>query len=286
MRNGSLLVLFAAMLWGTTGTAQALAPAAAQPVAVGILRLLLGGLAMLVVVLASGALPNPLQWPRRALFFAIAGTAAYQLSFFAAVDRTGVAVGTLVGIGSAPIAGGVLGYLIRGERLSPRWFIATALAIIGCTLLIGFSSETAVVDALGVLLAVGAGVAYAVYTIASKALLDRYPPDAVIAVVFLLGSLLLLPLLLTVNLAWVGELNGLLVVLHLGLITAALAYRLFSRGLQLIPASTAVTLTLAEPLTAAFLGVLVLGEVLTLPALFGAALLFVGLGILTRASTE
>ena len=54
--------------------------------------------------------------------------AVYQLSFFAAVRLTGVAVGTVVAIGTGPAAAGALGRLVNGERLSARWAQATALA--------------------------------------------------------------------------------------------------------------------------------------------------------------
>jgi DME family drug/metabolite transporter len=92
---------------------------------------------------------------------------------------------------------------------------------------------------------------------------------------------MLMPLLLTVNLAWLGEAIGALVVLHLGVITVAVAYILFVRGLASVPVSTAVTLTLAEPLTAGILGVVVVGEDLTAPAFVGIGLLFCGLYILS-----
>ena len=49
-------------------------------------------------------------------------------------------------------------------------------------------------------------------------------------------------------------------VLHLGIFATALAYILFGKGLRQTPVATAVTLSLAEPLTAAALGILVLGE--------------------------
>jgi drug/metabolite transporter, DME family len=67
------------------------------------------------------------------------------------------------------------------------------------------------------------------------------------------------------------------VILHLGPIATAAARVLFARGLALIPVATAVTLSLAEPLTAALLGVVVLGERLTVPALTGIGLIFAGL---------
>ena len=100
------------------------------------------------------------------------------------------------------------------------------------------------------------------------------------AVTFCLGALFVLPLLFTAELGWLAQPNGALAVLHLGVVTAALGYLLFGRGLQLVPVATAATLTLAEPLTAGLLGVLVLGEKLTLPALLGILLIFAGLAVL------
>ena len=70
------------------------------------------------------------------------------------------------------------------------------------------------------------------------------------------------------------------VALHLGVVTVGFAYLLFAIGLAAIPVATAATLTLAEPLTAGLLGVFVLGETLTTTAVFGIALLLVGLLIL------
>jgi DME family drug/metabolite transporter len=206
--------------------------------------------------------------------------ALYQLAFFAAVVRTGVAVGTIVAIGSAPILAGVLGLFVRGERPSPRWMVATALAILGCTMLIAPTGRVKV-DLLGIILALCAGGSYATYALASKRLLEEQPPDAVIAVVFCLGALFLCPLLLTADLKWLANSRGLAVALHLGLIATGAAYTLFARGLAAISVATAVTLSLAEPLTAGILGVAVLGERLTTLAMLGIGLIFGGLALLS-----
>jgi DME family drug/metabolite transporter len=213
------------------------------------------------------------------------GIAAYQLCFFTGVARTGVAVGTIVGIGSAPIMAGLLEWLVYGERPGRRWLLATSLALLGCTLLVVAGSSLNI-DPLGVLLALGAGFFYAVYTMASKALLPGRSPDAVMAVVFALGAVLLTPLLLFASYRWVFEPVGLVVALHLGLVTVALAYILFGRGLVTVPVSTTVTLTLAEPLTAAALGIVILGEILTPAAAAGAGLLLAGLLIIARGQRE
>ena len=113
-----------------------------------------------------------------------------------------------------------------------------------------------------------------------KGLLEQHEPNAVIAVVFCLGALILSPLLIGREMAWLAAPRSIAVVLHLGLVATALAYWLFTRGLQRIQVSTAVTLSLAEPLTAGLLGLLVLGEQLNPLSFVGIALIFSGLAVL------
>jgi DME family drug/metabolite transporter len=282
-RRGTLCVLGAAVLWGTTGTAQALAPAGAGPLAIGAMRLVVGGAALLAVLLfrrSPAGAPSIFRLPAGPALLAAGCMAAYQVLFFAGVARTGVAVGTVVGIGSAPVLAGALGWLFRGERPGRRWAAATLLAVTGCALLT-LAGEQLDVDPLGMLLAVGAGGAYATFSLASKGLLESRPVEQVMAVVFGLGALMLSPLLLTQPTGWLASPRGLGVVAWLGVAATALAYTLFGQGLRLTPLAAAVTLTLAEPLTAGTLGVLLLGEQLSLAAAAGIALIFGGLVVLS-----
>jgi drug/metabolite transporter, DME family len=286
-KKGVLSILAAAVLWGTTGTAQALAPAGARPLAIGALRLLVGGAALMIFYLLRqktaerrSALPRSAPLPVRPVLLAAACMAAYQVLFFAGVARTGVAVGTIVGIGSSPVLAGILGFIMRGERPGRQWALATLLALAGCTLL-ALAGKEIQVDLFGLLLAIGAGAAYATFSLISKELLEQQPVEKVMATIFGLGAVFLLPLLLTQDLSWLQQPGGIGAVLHLGLLATALAYILFGQGLRLTPVATAVTLSLAEPLTAAILGVTLLGEKLTLPAGAGIALIFGGLVILS-----
>jgi drug/metabolite transporter, DME family len=268
------------MLWGTTGTAQALAPAGAHPMVVGTMRLVVGGLTILVVALMRGGLQFDRSWP---LLVTLAGgltVAGYQLCFFAAVDRTGVAVGTIVAIGSSPVMAGLLDIFLERRPPGSAWYMATAMAVAGCILLTA-SGSSLTVDTFGVLLALGAGLTYAIYTLCSKRLLVNFPPDTVMAVIFCLGALFLSPALFRGNTAWLITPRGIMVVLHLGIITTGLSYIFYARGLKMISVSRTVTLSLAEPLTAGLLGILLLGEQLTLPAIVGVLLLFGGLVIVS-----
>jgi len=277
--RGSLLILLAAMLWGTTGTAQALAPVGATPLAVGTLRLAVGGGALVLVSALRGTL-HVRHWRHPAALLAAAGVAGYQASFFGGVARTGVAVGTLVAIGSAPVIAGIVETFLSGRRPAPRWWAATGTAIAGSALLLaGDGGWNA--DAAGVLLAVTAGASFAVYTVASKSLLQRLSPDAAIATTFFTGALVLSPVLFTADFRWALEPRGLAVALHLGLVATALAYVLYVRGLTGVTAAAAATLTLAEPMTAGLLSALVLGERLAPLSYFGAAMVLVALVMLS-----
>jgi drug/metabolite transporter, DME family len=165
MSTARLHVLLAAVLFGTTGTAQALGPDATDPVGVGAARILVGGALLATVALAGGAFRG--RWRPMPALAAIAGVAVYQLSFFAAVADTGVAVGTIVALGSAPTLAGLFEWALERRRPEGRWAAATALAC-GGVVLLALAGGEASVSAPGVALAVTAGAAYAVYTLAAK----------------------------------------------------------------------------------------------------------------------
>ena len=152
--------------------------------------------------------------------------------------------------------------------------------MVGCGLLVA-SGGSLQVDILGIFLALGAGFSYAVFTLMSKELLSDHAPEAVMAVAFFFGAVLLAPLFFIADLEWLFQPRGMLVGLWLGLVTVAVAYTLFARGLKLVPVATAGTLTLAEPLTAGTFGIFLLGESITPLAFLGIVLIFAGLVILT-----
>jgi len=275
-------VVGAAVLWGTTGTAQALGPDDVSSVVVGASRNVVGAVVLLAVAAARGRVGDPRHLPRRPLVLAALATAAYQLCFFGGVRLAGVAIGTVVGVGSGPLWGGLLGWLGRGERPGRRWAVATALAVVGAGLLAtarsGDGGDT--VDPAGIALALGAGLSYAAFALWSKALTDEHDPDQAMTWVFGLSAVVLLPIGLAAGPRDLATGDGLAMVAWLGLVTLACAYLLFGRGISGVAVATATTLSLAEPVTAATLGVTVLDEQLTTPAVLGVVLVLAGLAVL------
>jgi drug/metabolite transporter, DME family len=272
------LVLVAAVLFGTTGTAQALGPEV-EPIAIGAARIVIGAALLAAVALAVRA--RRLRASRGALALAGACVAVYQGSFFAALAETGVALGTVVAIGSAPAFAGLFARAFAGEALRLGWAAATALACAGVALLVLGGGAAGDVSSTGVGLALVSGAGYAGYAVATKRMLSAgNAPETVMAAVFGTGAAMLLPVLVLAPTSGLFAPDGVALALYLGAIPTALAYVLFARGLERIGAGETATLTLAEPLTAAALGVMVLGERPGATAIAGAALVLAGLAML------
>jgi DME family drug/metabolite transporter len=284
--HGYLFILGAAMLFGTTGTARAFAPEGMSPAFTGALRLAIGG-PVLLALTAAGNRPHLDEYrtPFGKTLLAVAGVCLFQICFFSAVLRTGVAVGTLVAIGSAPLVAGLIEAVFFHEKLTLHWLAAALLSIGGVGLLIAPGNELTI-ERTGVLLAVGSGIGYAVYQVTCKRLVGRHSPDRVMAVILCAGALAMTPCLTGPELHLLASPRGLATALFLGIFATAAAYALFARGLMLVPVSRAAVLSLVEPLTASLLGVFILGEHLPGRAWIGMALIIGGLVLVTREGSR
>jgi DME family drug/metabolite transporter len=277
---GYIYILFAAVLFGTAGTVQALAPEVAQPEVIGAIRLAISGTFLAVITLLFKRPQLRKSWPIIPTISAAISAAALQLCFFGALPKTGVALGTSIFIGSFPVFTGVFSFILYRERPTPKWILASLLAIVGCCLLLGVG-ENFSSDYSGIALALGAGCSYAIFSRSAQFLLKEHSAVAVLAISFTLGAILLIPAYFGVSLHWLTQPSGVVVSLYLGIVSTVFPYLLFAQGLRTVTASTAATLNLAEPLTAALLGVSLLQEKLSLTALTGMVLLIGGIAILS-----
>jgi DME family drug/metabolite transporter len=287
--GGHADILLAASLWGTTGTARAFAPVQASSVAVGAARIVFGGALLLLLGLRGGHMRTLLA--RGKGFCALVGIGAvcvaiYQLAFFGAVARTGVAVGTVVTIGTAPAFTGVLIYVTARQRPGLRWAAATVAAVAGCALLLTAGTTTGA-DPIGIGLALLAGLGYSSYAVGASYLIKAGVADrAVVGAIFGGAAIVLVPVLVVEPLHWLTSWAGLAVAAYLAVTPTALSYVLYGRGLRTTAVTTAATLGLAEPAVAALLGVVLLHEHLSGLAIVGLALLGAGLATVAVRGRE
>lgn len=276
-KDGSLLVFLGALCFSGSGTIQALAPVEATPFIVGALRLLVAGM-FLILWCYCKKLFQPLKADCFKLFLSASALAGFQITFFLAVQKAGVAAGTVVTIGTTPIMAAVFGLLFYGEIPSKNWYVSTAIAIFGLVLLNLNGAETFSVKAL--LFPLSAGTIYAFYLSQSKDLVRENSPELVMTYLFLIASCLLVPIWFFFPCAWILSIRGIAVALGLGILTTALAYCLVMAGLKNCDTAKAATLSLGEPLGAAVLGFAVLHEALNIWTLIGITAIFASVLIL------
>lgn len=274
-----LFVLLAAILWGMTGTAQTFLDNNVSPIAVATIRSAIGGGLLLAITIFLRKI-NFLHWSWKWTILAAASIALFQGLFFSSIRLTGVAIGTVATIGSAPVFSGIIEWIIWRNRPSIIWGLATLIAIMGCVLLFINNGEE-VVQMGGFGLALCAGLSFAFYTNISKKLMAQEDALPAVAMTFSLCTLFLLPFSLSNGFAWLENMQNLWTILFMGIMCTSVAYLLFLNGLQKINSSTAVTLSLAEPLTAAILGVFLVGEQLSGVSWLGVAMLLGSIVVLT-----
>jgi drug/metabolite transporter, DME family len=279
-------VLTAAVLFGTTGTSQALGPPDATSRGIGAVRLALGAVALAAIARRSRS-GDGRSWQRHIpmLFLGGVSVAVYQLGWFAGLRRTGVALGTVVGIGSGPAMSGLIHFLCGRHGLTRGWLVGTAATVLGAGLLASRGAGESSADPVGLLLTLGAVLAYVLYVEAAQHTIRRgLDAPGAMAGMFGVGAILLSPVLAQEPLGWLASPRGAAMALHLGLVTIGVAYTLYAWGLRHLTVPTVVTLTLAEPLTAAVLGTAVLGERLGALGWLGAALIGTGLLVTARGA--
>lgn len=262
-------------------------PAHADTASVACLRLLVGGATLLVISVRGGGARVVAPWRRPTLtttLVGVAGVVVFQLGYFLAVDRTGVAVGTIVTIGSGPAFAGLIEAMRVRHRPRPAWLIGSAACVVGVGLM-GLAGGDVRADALGMTLAVGAGLGWAVFSSAGKHQIERgIDSTAALAAVFCGGAVAMAPLLAWHSPAWVGTPRGVSVALYLGVVSVGVAYALYGFALRHLAAASVITLTLLEPITATVLGVVVVHEGVRATGVVGAVLVAAGLVVTARGS--
>lgn len=279
-------ILLAAVLWGTTGTVQTFLPEGRDPLAVGALRLLVGAATLLLMALARPEGRRGFaRLPWGGVLVAGMAIGGYNLLFFRAVTETGVGIGTAIAIGSAPIWATAFEVAANRQWPGSSRLLGQGVSITGVALL-ALAGGGASGSLLGVLLAAAAAACYASYSMVTSRVGHRAPSVTIAAATFSVAALMTSPVLLVTPLGWVSSPQGWAWIAFLGVGVTGLSYALYTWGLTRVAASTAVTLALAEPVTAWLLASAVVGEPVTAQKVVGALLVLVGLVVVTLAPAQ
>jgi drug/metabolite transporter (DMT)-like permease len=285
-RRGLLQISLTGLLWGTTGVVvrQIQNSSDLSSATIGGYRL---GIA--AIVLALVVRPTVLARAIRSapLGIGVGGLllGGYQVLYFVSVRDIGVGIATLISLGLAPVVA-VLWEAVGERRRPSGWqLVSLVAALVGLALVslgAGGSSRAAPRPVEGLLAGVACGLGYGAATLVSRRVAGRVAPIPLTAATSAIGALvLLIPALLGGGLLphEAGVAAGLG---YIGVVTTAVGYVLFYAGLRTVPGSVAAVLTLIEPLTAAALAVVLLGERLSVGLVGGGGLMLAAVALLYR----
>ena len=269
-------------LIGTIGTAAELGADTLSGFATGAWRGVIGAVGLLVVSTLRGEAVWRYRLPVRWVALGALGVVASQLSFFEAMARTGVAVGTLVAIGVGPMMAGLIDWMAYRQRPDRSWLGGVAVALAGVALLSGGAAD---VVWSGVAFAVVAGCGIPCQGFAAQQLMRDRPLVTTMATVLTTGSLVMLPTALRSWDTAFASTESVSTVLYLGLVTVTLAHSLWGAGLKRLSLSVAVVVGMLEPAVAATLAMTVLAEPATVSLIVGICLVIAGVAVTSLSKT-
>jgi DME family drug/metabolite transporter len=292
-RRGLLYVALAATAWGTAGAAAALLfrHSGLGPLALTFWRSVGGAAVLLALRPFTRRAGRPAARPAagRILLNGL-GLTLFQAAYFLAVRHTGLAVATVVTLGSAPVLVALGGRLLMGERLGRAGLAAVTGALLGLGVLVlgGSGGSGGGVEPAGLAWALASAAGYAAITVATRHRAARTgaadDPAATTLWSFAVCAVCLFPFALAEGpLPATGSLPSTLLLLgYLTTVPTALAYALYFAGAAVIRAATASVVALIEPLSATVFAAAVLNEPLTPAALLGTAVLLLSVTALAR----
>ena len=208
---------------------------------------------------------------------------AFQFLYLIGVDEIGVSVATLICLCSIPLMVALASIVLFGERPSRSVIVALVAAVGGTALLTigqGGAGGKGNLE-LGITVSLLSAVGATIYTLGSRAIVQRYHPITALALGFPITLVVFAPVMrgvqLDANIPW----SAWLLLIYLGVGTQGIAYLFFQWGLQTESATVASIVTLLEPVLAAALAWVLFDERLGLFGLVGAGMLIAGLVLLS-----
>ena len=278
---GPLLIIVAGCFWGSMGIfVRQLASRGFTSVQVVSIRVTLAALVfsgLLLVRDRAGFRISPRDLP---LFLGLGfgSILFFTVCYFTAINMMSLSAAAIL-LYTSPIWIMLMSLLFFREKLNRKKILALALAFAGCVLVSGLSGNG--VSLIGLLVGLGSGIGYGLYSILGTIALRRYSPYTVTAYTFLFAAagswIICNPGDMISKFSAAPDPAFLLLFCCLtALVTAVIPFLCYTLGLRRVEASRAGILATVEPLVAALVGVLVFAEPLTLTAGIGIALILAG----------
>ncbi len=284
---GPLLIILAGCFWGSMGIfVRRLSTFGFSPIQIVALRITVAALVFSLVLLIKDRSGFRIAWRDLPLFLGLGfgSILFFTVCYFSAITVMPLSTAAIL-LYTSPIWIMLMSMLFFREKLNRIKLIALALAFAGCVLVSGISGDGLTLT--GLLLGLGSGIGYGLYSILGTIALRKYSPYTVTTYTFLFAAagswLVCQPADMISKLSAADHLTGLLLFCVLtGLVTAVIPFLAYTLGLRTVEASRAGILATVEPLVATLVGILVFSEPLTLLSGLGIVLILAAVILLNR----
>ncbi len=284
MKKGLLLIIIAGVMWGTSCLfVDLFTPYGFSGGQMTAIRLSLAFLGLLLYCLFFDRKALKVT-PKKFLFLILCGAAmcAATTLYYEAIQLTSSSTAVvLLYVSPVPIM--LFSVLFLGEKFNLKKGIATALMLLGCTLVSGIIGGFRP-DPLGVAAGLGSALFYSLYNILNKISAKKHiDPFSTTLYTFLFAALFSILICRPQELPiLIGKNPGLLIPMFFvhSLITCLLPYLIYTISLKYVPVGVASALCIIEPMTAALLGFLVLGDPVAFSSISGIILVIAAVFLL------
>ncbi|MCR5327305.1 MAG: DMT family transporter [Saccharofermentans sp.] len=282
---GDILIIIAGLFWGSMGIfVRHLNGLGFTSIQVACLRLTMAGVIFALILLIKDPKGFKIKLKDIPLFLALGLVSIlfFTCCYFTAIRLMTMSTAAIL-LYTSPIWVMILAIIFLKEKITLNKIIALVLAFIGCVLVSGFGGKISVV---GILVGLGSGLGYGLYSIFGTFALRKYSPYTVTTYTFLiagLGSIFVAnPADLADKISKTESLPGLLgFVLLTSVVTAVIPFLLYTLGLNRTSAGKAAVLATVEPAAATLFGFFVMGEMIGPVAICGILLVFAAIIVLS-----
>ena len=282
---GDILIIIAGLFWGSMGIfVRHLNDLGFTSIQVACLRLTVAGVIFSLILLIKDPKGFKIKLKDIPLFLAlgIVSILFFTCCYFTAIRLMTMSTAAIL-LYTSPIWVMILAIIFLKEKITLQKIIALILAFIGCVLVSGFGGKISVI---GILVGLGSGLGYGLYSIFGTFALRKYSPFTVTTYTFLiagLGSIFVAnPVDLAAKISKTNSIPGLLgFVLLTSVVTAVIPFLLYTLGLNKTTAGKAAVLATVEPAAATLFGFFVMGETIGPVAICGIVLVFAAIIVLS-----
>lgn len=211
----------------------------------------------------------------------------FNFCYFEALKLIGGAAVPALLLYTAPIFVMILSAIFFKEKITKQKIIALIMTFAGLILVTGSFSSESQISGFALLLGLGSGFGYALYSIFGKFLIDKYSVETITAYTFVIASVGAIPLSgIFTKIHLLGTASGFLWGLGLAIFSTVLPFLFYTKGLKKIDAGKASILATVEPFVAAIVGVLFFQEEFSTEKIVGMALIFIAIVILNLKLTK